>query len=93
QTSVSDQTAMKKGTDMSEKMQQHAVECAILAIEKYDVERGFSGLIKRVNLEKKESPTWHCIVGRKFGSYMSHEAKHFIFFLMLGVNILLFKAG
>uniref|UniRef100_A0A8C0BPT4 Dynein light chain n=1 Tax=Buteo japonicus TaxID=224669 RepID=A0A8C0BPT4_9AVES len=66
---------------MSEEMQQDAVECAILAIEKYN---GF---------EKKYSPTWHCIVGRKFGSYVSHETKHFTLFLVLGGNILLFKAG
>lgn len=43
--------------------------------------------------EKMYSPTWHCVVGRKFGSYVSHETKHFIFFLVRGLNVLLFKAG
>ncbi|NXU32440.1 DYL2 protein, partial [Thalassarche chlororhynchos] len=88
---MGDQTAVVKDTDMSEEMQQRAMECVILAIEKYSVEREIADLIKR-EFEKKYSPTWHCIVGRKFGSCVSHETKHFIFFLMCGVNILLFKA-
>ncbi|KAK4813254.1 hypothetical protein QYF61_019057 [Mycteria americana] len=67
QTSMGDQTAVVKDADMSEEMQQYAVELAILAIEKYN------------EFEKKYNPTWHCIVGRKFGSCVSHETKHFIF--------------
>lgn len=47
---MGDQTAVIKDTDVSEEMQQHAVECAILAIEKYNVEREISALIKRVNV-------------------------------------------
>lgn len=50
-------------------------------------------VISSAGVEKKYSPTWHCIVGRKFGSYVSHETKQFTLFLMLGGNILLFKAG
>lgn len=30
--------------------------------------------------DKKHNPTWHCIVGRNFGSYVTHETKHFIYF-------------
>ncbi|KAF1410024.1 Dynein light chain 1, cytoplasmic, partial [Spheniscus humboldti] len=89
---MGDQTAVIRDTDTSEEMQQHAVECAILAIEKYNVEREIAAVIER-EFEKKHSPTWQCIVGRKFGSCMSRETKHFIFFLMCGVNIFLFKAG
>ncbi|XP_054700946.1 dynein light chain 2, cytoplasmic-like [Grus americana] len=89
---MGDQPAMIKDTDMSEEVQQDAVECAILAIEKYNVEREIAALIKR-EFEKKYSPTRRCIVGRKFGSYVSYETKHFIFFPMHGVNIVLFKAG
>ncbi|XP_062445941.1 dynein light chain 2, cytoplasmic-like isoform X1 [Rhea pennata] len=92
QVTMSDQKAVIKDTDMSEDMQQEAIDCAILALEKYNVEKEIAALIKR-EFEKKYSPTWHCIVGRKFGSYVSHETKHFIFFLVRGVNILLFKAG
>mmetsp|Transcript_24141 Transcript_24141/g.51262 ORF Transcript_24141/g.51262 Transcript_24141/m.51262 type:complete len:81 (+) Transcript_24141:80-322(+) len=42
---------------------------------------------------KKYNPTWHCIVGRNFGSYVTHETKHFIYFYLGQVAILLFKSG
>jgi hypothetical protein len=29
--------------------------------------------------DKKYTPTWHCIVGRNFGSYVTHETKHCAF--------------
>ena len=32
--------------------------------------------------DKKYNPTWHCIVGRNFGSYVTHETKNFIYFYM-----------
>eukprot|EP00069_Balaena_mysticetus_P011698 bmy_07193T0 len=42
--------------------------------------------------DKKYNPTWHCIVGRNFGSYVTHETKHFIYFYLGQVAILLFKS-
>uniref|UniRef100_A0A8C0IAN6 Dynein light chain n=1 Tax=Bubo bubo TaxID=30461 RepID=A0A8C0IAN6_BUBBB len=68
-----------------------SLECAILAIDKYNVEREMTALTER-EFEQKCSPTRHCIVGRKSVGYVSHEIMYFIFFLMHGVNIL-FKAG
>ena len=32
--------------------------------------------------DKKYNPTWHCIVGRNFGSFVTHETKHFIYFYL-----------
>merc|ERR1712146_607739 len=32
--------------------------------------------------DKKYNPTWHAIVGRNFGSYVTHETKHFIYFYL-----------
>lgn len=43
--------------------------------------------------DKKYGPTWHCVVGRNFGSYVTHETKHFIYFYLGQVAILLFKSG
>lgn len=43
--------------------------------------------------DKKYNPTWHCIVGRNFGSYVTHETKHFIYFYLGQVAVLLFKSG
>lgn len=35
----------------------------------------------------------HVIVGRNFGSYVTHETKHFIYFYLGQVAVLLFKSG
>lgn len=43
--------------------------------------------------DRKYSPTWHVIVGRNFGSYVTHETKHFIYFYLGQVAVLLFKSG
>lgn len=50
-------------------------------------------LILLQEFDKKYNPTWHCIVGRNFGSYVTHETKHFIYFYLGQVAILLFKSG
>ena len=43
--------------------------------------------------DRKYNPTWHVIVGRNFGSYVTHETKHFIYFYLGQVAVLLFKSG
>lgn len=43
--------------------------------------------------DKKYGPTWHVVVGRNFGSYVTHETKHFIYFYLGQVAILCFKSG
>lgn len=32
--------------------------------------------------DKKYGPTWHCVVGRNFGSYVTHETKNFVYFYL-----------
>jgi len=81
-----------KNADMSEDMQQDAVDCATQALEKYNIEKDIAAYIKK-EFDKKYNPTWHCIVGRNFGSYVTHETKHFIYFYLGQVAILLFKSG
>ncbi|CAO3635659.1 unnamed protein product [Cunninghamella echinulata] len=42
--------------------------------------------------DKKYDPTWHCVVGRNFGSFVTHESKYFIYFYHGPIAILLFKS-
>ncbi|CAB1316978.1 unnamed protein product [Coregonus sp. 'balchen'] len=58
---------------MTEDMQQDAVDCATQAMEKYNIEKDIAAYIKK-EFDKKYNPTWHCIVGRNFGSYVISEA-------------------
>ncbi|KAF9111894.1 Dynein light chain 1, cytoplasmic [Mortierella sp. AM989] len=81
-----------KNADMTEEMQQEAVECAIRGFEKYTVEKDIAAFLKK-EFDKKYGATWHCIVGRNFGSYVTHETKHFIYFYLDQIAILLFKSG
>ncbi|MED6273629.1 Dynein light chain 2, cytoplasmic, partial [Characodon lateralis] len=89
---MSDRKPVIKNADMTEDMQQDAVECATQALEKYNIEKDIAAYIKK-EFDKKYNPTWHCIVGRNFGSYVTHETKHFIYFYLGQVAILLFKSG
>ncbi|KAL3314540.1 Dynein light chain 2, cytoplasmic [Cichlidogyrus casuarinus] len=84
--------AIVKNADMSEEMQQDAVELCAAAMDKYAIEKDIAAFIKK-EFDRKYNPTWHCIVGRNFGSYVTHETKHFIYFYMGQVAILLFKSG
>lgn len=42
-------------------------------------------------LNRKYNGDWHCFVGRNFGSYVTYEAKHYIYFYMGQYGFLLFK--
>ena len=89
---MSDRKAVIKNADMAEDMQQDAIDCATQALEKYNIEKDIAAFIKK-EFDKKYNPTWHCIVGRNFGSYVTHETKHFIYFYLGQVAVLLFKSG
>ena len=73
-------------------MQQDAIDIATQALEKFNIEKDIAAFIKK-EFDKKYNPTWHCIVGRNFGSYITHETKHFIYFYLGQVAVLLFKSG
>merc|ERR1712232_895809 len=60
--------------DMAEDMQQDAIDCATQALEKYNIEKDIAAFIKK-EFDKKYNPTWHAVVGRNFGSYVTHETK------------------
>ena len=89
---MSDKKAVIKNADMSEDMQQNAIDIAGQALERHNIERDIAAFIKK-EFDKKYNPTWHCVVGRSFGSYVTHESKHFIYFYIGQLAVLLFKSG
>ncbi|XP_022201985.1 dynein light chain 1, cytoplasmic [Nilaparvata lugens] len=89
---MSDKKTVIKNADMTEEMQQDAVDSAVQALEKFNVEKDIAAHIKK-EFDKKHGPTWHCIVGRNFGSYVTHETRHFIYFYLGQVAVLLFRSG
>lgn len=66
-----DHKAVIKNVDMSEEMQQECVDIASAALEKYNLEKDIAAQVKK-ELDKRHGPTWHVVVGRHFGSYVTH---------------------
>eukprot|EP00592_Proboscia_alata_P016167 CAMPEP_0194400300 /NCGR_PEP_ID=MMETSP0174-20130528/127134_1 /TAXON_ID=216777 /ORGANISM="Proboscia alata, Strain PI-D3" /LENGTH=92 /DNA_ID=CAMNT_0039196795 /DNA_START=43 /DNA_END=321 /DNA_ORIENTATION=+ len=45
------------------------------------------------HMDKSWSPNWHVILGRKFGSMVTHETRRFIFFYYKEKAVMIYKAG
>ena len=82
--------AVIKNADMSERMQQHAVDCCKHAFEQKRILDDIAEIIK-TEFDMMYQPTWHCVVGRGLGSYVTHEEKNFIFFTWGEVGVLLWR--
>ena len=63
--------AIIKNVDMSEEMQQESVDITSAALEKYNIEKDIAAQIKK-ELDRRHGPTWHVVVGKNFGSYVTH---------------------
>lgn len=84
--------AVVKNVDMSEEMQQDAISVATQALNRFNVEKDVAAFIKK-EFDKTHNPTWHCVVGRSFGAFVTHETKHFIYFYIGQVAVQLWKCG
>lgn len=73
-------------------MQQEAIKCAELAFNNFKIEKDIAKYIKK-NFDTKYNSSWHCVVGRKFGAYVTHLVQGFIDFYRGKVVILLFKTS
>ncbi|KAF8241819.1 hypothetical protein K440DRAFT_212498 [Wilcoxina mikolae CBS 423.85] len=81
-----------KSVDMSDEMSLAAQEVAKKAMKENNVEKDIAQMIKK-DFDQKYGNTWHCIVGRNFGSFVTHETKHFIYFYVGNLAVLLYKTA
>lgn len=63
--------AIIKNVDMVEEMQQESIDVASAAIDKYSIEKDIAAQIKK-EFDKRHGATWHVVVGKNFGSYVTH---------------------
>lgn len=63
--------AIIKNVDMSDDMQQVAVDVASEALVKFTVEKDIAAHVKKT-MDAKYGPTWHAVVGKNYGSYVTH---------------------
>lgn len=63
--------AIIKNVDMTDEMQQESVDIASAALEKYNIEKDIAAQIKK-EFDRRHGTTWHVVVGKNFGSYVTH---------------------
>lgn len=63
--------AIIKNVDMVDEMQQESIDIASAAMEKFSIEKDIAAQIKK-DFDKRHGPTWHVVVGKNFGSYVTH---------------------
>lgn len=81
-----------KALDMAPEVKDDAVQVAKEALAEHKLERDIAKHIKQ-SFDKRYSPTWHCIVGKSFGSFVTHETNNFIYFYIDDIAFLLWKSG
>lgn len=79
-----------KSTDMCAEMQDETVSVACCALESCRIEKDIAAYIKQ-ELDRKYGTSWQCVVGRNFGSYVTHETHTFIYFYVHNIAIMVFK--
>ncbi|CAF0826081.1 unnamed protein product [Didymodactylos carnosus] len=94
QLNTTDDDLTVKSTDLSAPHEQEMLELIRAAFRKYDLQnqREIAGFLKR-GADKTFQSCWHCIVGRQFSSYVTHEMNGFIYLTKGPLSILLFKSG
>lgn len=73
-------------------MKEDVFAISLDSIEKCQLERDIAASIKK-HLDVKYGKTWHVIVGKNFGSYVTHEKGHFMYFYVGPLAFLVFKTA
>lgn len=76
--------------EMDQDMKNDVEQQVNRAIDQKETEKEISEFIKHF-FDKKYSPNWHCVVGKHFASYVTYTSKHYIFFYIGQLAILLYK--
>ncbi|KAB5534691.1 hypothetical protein DKX38_017777 [Salix brachista] len=81
-------------TDMLQTMQEDALDLAAKALDFYDVTDAtdIARFIKQ-EFDRMHGPGWQCVVGRDFGSFVTHCFGCFIYFQVGSLSILLFRGS
>lgn len=85
-----------KATDMSDDLKDQILsivkELMVPLTDSKSLERDVAREIK-VRLDKECEPTWHVVIGKNFGSFITHEQGHFLYCYLGPWAILLFKTS
>ncbi|CAH8554884.1 unnamed protein product [Heterobilharzia americana] len=84
--------AVIKDADMDVRMQEEAISVAVTGMERHEVDKDVASHLKQY-FNIHYGRTWHCIVGKQFGSDISYEEGSFLYFFLGDRSLLLFKSG
>ena len=76
--------------EAEEEMRGDVEQQANKALDKFTTEREQSEFIKHF-FDNKYFPNWHCVVGKSYAGYVTYMSKHYIFFYIGQLAILLYK--
>ncbi|ETV99350.1 hypothetical protein H310_08066 [Aphanomyces invadans] len=83
--------------DSSKEMEEFIVNSATNALKAYykGDKNHFTEVAQQIKKELEESNdgSWHVIVGKSFGSFVTHEVKKMVYFFLGQVGFLIFRHG
>lgn len=89
-TEVRESRPVVKSKDIAPEMETEILAIAKYALEKMHTIQEIASHLKD-ELNRKYNGDWHCFIGRHFGSYVTYEANHYIYFYIGQYGFLLFK--
>ncbi|KAL5569912.1 hypothetical protein UlMin_026487 [Ulmus minor] len=84
-----------RSADMAPAMQERAFRCTRALLDANPDEKKHNASRLAMSLKKEfdgiYGPAWHCIVGKSFGSFVTHSSGGFVYFSVEKLSFLLFK--
>ncbi len=78
--------------EISEEMKKDVEQVVNQALDdKRDLEEKDIAAKIKAHFDMRYAPNWHCVVGKSFASYVTYSSKHYIFFYIAQMAILLYK--
>mmetsp|Transcript_6905 Transcript_6905/g.10417 ORF Transcript_6905/g.10417 Transcript_6905/m.10417 type:complete len:103 (-) Transcript_6905:261-569(-) len=87
---------VKLPIDMSDDVLKDAIETSRRVLDEYpDFETNGLDVAEKIKREFDErwEPNWHVVIGRNFGSFVTHETRCFLYFYLGDKAVMIFKAG
>lgn len=81
---------------MPDDLLKFCIECArknITAAEDWQKDGDNCVQTMKAELDSAYGPQFHVVVGKHFGSRVTHDSKHFCFFYLGDKGVLIFKSG
>lgn len=76
----------------SDELREEIFDLSMNAVANYQLEREMASYIKK-ELDVSHGETWHVVVGKNFGSYVTHEKGYFLYFYVGQLAFLVFKTA